>query len=51
MTLIALHPGLTTLAYPMAGAVQAVLDILAGKPNRMKAERYQVIERSSVRCL
>lgn len=50
-TLMALHPGLTTLAFPLASAVRAVLAILAGKPGSLSAERYRVVERTTVRRL
>lgn len=47
-TLIAINPRLTTLAYPLAGAVRAVTSILAGKSATLSRERYQVIERATV---
>jgi LacI family transcriptional regulator len=50
-TLAALQPGLTTLAYPIASAVNAIMDFLAEKPSRLKLERYLLVERSTVRKL
>ncbi len=48
-TLIALHPNLTTMAYPMAETVGAVEKIFAGKIISLQKERYKVIERATVR--
>jgi len=50
-TLIALNPQLTTLAYPLAAAVSAITKILAGKTATLSRERYQLIERATVRRL
>jgi len=50
-TLAALQPGLTTLAYPIARAVDAIMHILAEKPSRLPLERYLLVERSTVRNL
>jgi len=50
-TLMAINPRLTTLAYPLAGAICAVAGILADKPVLFRSERYQVIERATVRRL
>jgi len=50
-TLTALQPGLTTLAYPIARAVDAIMGILAKKPSRLKLERYLLVERHTVRQL
>ncbi len=47
-TLMALHPGLTTLAYPVAGAIRAVLNLLDGKPAELSHENYSIIERQTV---
>jgi DNA-binding LacI/PurR family transcriptional regulator len=50
-TLAALHPGLTTLAYPMASAVNAIMQVLAKKPSRLPLDRYLLVERTTVRNL
>ena len=50
-TLTAIHPHLTTLAYPLKAMSRAVLDILDGKADAMAGERFQVIERETVRSL
>jgi len=50
-TLTALQPGLTTLAYPISRAVDAIMGILAKKSSRLKLERYLLVERSTVRNL
>jgi DNA-binding LacI/PurR family transcriptional regulator len=50
-TLMTLHPGLTTLAYPTASAVDAIMNFLAEKPSSLGFERYVLLERSSVRRL
>ncbi len=48
-TLMAVHPGLTTLAYPVEKAVAAIGDVLAGRTATIAGERYQLVERTSVR--
>lgn len=50
-TLIALQPTLTTMAYPMAATVNAVLKLLAGQAASLQSERYKVVERETVRSL
>jgi LacI family transcriptional regulator len=50
-TLDAINSRLTTLAYPMASAVRAVMKILAGKSTSLKRESYKLIERATVRNL
>lgn len=47
-TLAALQPGLTTMAYPLTRAVDAIMHILAEKSSRFKLERYLLVERSTV---
>jgi LacI family transcriptional regulator len=50
-TWIAIHPHLTTLAYPMESFGQAVLDILDGKSGAIARGPLQIIERKTVRSI
>jgi len=50
-TLIAIHPHLTTLAYPVEAMANALLNILDDKQASMDGEQFKVIERKTVRSL
>jgi len=50
-TLAALQPGLTTLAYPLARIVDAIMHTLEEKPSRLNLGRYLLVERSTVQNL
>ena len=48
-TLVALHPDLTTMAYPMAGVGEAMVDILDGGTGSGAGMEYRIVERATVR--
>ena len=50
-TLIAINPHLTTLAYPVEAVGRALLEILDGKPGKLRGDGFRVMERETVRGL
>ncbi|MCE0498341.1 MAG: LacI family transcriptional regulator [Methylacidiphilales bacterium] len=50
-TLMALHPGLTTMAYPVGAVGRAIADILDGGNGQAQEMEYQIMERATVRNL
>ena len=50
-TLTAIHPGLTSLAYPITKAVELIMRLLAGNKSQLKLAPYVLVERSTVRKL
>ena len=48
-TLVALHPELTTMAYPMGAVGEAIVDILDGGTGRAAGMAYRMVERATVR--